>query len=805
MNRAEQRLEFDGIRAYLRERLPWKLGETRVNAVAPVADFAVAQQRQTECREWLDAFERGLALPPGGFEGNLPRLFRLLDSNESIEPEDFLEFHKLLGLAEGTRRHLGAMKSLAGSPKAALARIADFRPVIGRLEEVFDDRGRIKDGASPDLRQIRKEARRAEKSLGAAFQKFVQSEKHALRDSVVTLRAGRFVVPVRSDRMDSTRFLVHDVSDSGATLFAEPVELLPFNNERQKWLAAEVQEVARILIELAGMLRDRANEISQSCEALSDAAYFAAVFRLAGDFGARFPKLKESGGTQLQTARHPFLGARAVPCDVALSAECPLMMISGPNAGGKTVVLKTVGLLTLMASCGLPVPAQPDSELMIPSDLFVILGDEQSLEADLSTFTARLLPLKEAMQALAKPGSRPERILLLLDELGAGTDPDEGAAFAEAVVRFLCEHRVCALVTTHFARLKSLAYELPGIQNAALLFHEKDFTPTYQLRIGTPGPSLGLKVARFMGLPEPVLKSAETLVASRQSASEQLLAKAQQEWMSAVKLKSDAEHLWHEAQALKAVLDAREGALEKEGREKAKALYRDAEAFVKQAKHHVETIIKNLEGEVKLSKRVREQKEEIWRLYRETFVRQVGPADAVEGVPPAEPVWRAGDRAWLPSFRQKVEVVEPADKEGFVIVRSGAMSLRVKADELMLPPAEGKPAPAARAPVSPFLPRAAVPAPSAVSLEPPAVTPGMQVYLTGMTADVAVHELDLCLNRAFARGIAAVRVIHGKGTGKLKTVVRVYLSESPLVKSHSPAGPRDGGDGVTIATLEDRS
>lgn len=799
MNRAEQRLEFEGVREMIRERLPWRLGLPRVDTLTPPTQLVVALERQQNCREWVEAFERGLDLPSGGFDGDLRRLARLLNHNDPLDLEEFREFQQLLTLAVGARQALKAMPSPGEAPKAAFRRLADFQPLLKRLDEVFDEDGRVKDSASPELRRIRRESRRCEKDAQAAFQKFVHTEKHALRESLVTLRAGRLVVPVRLDRMEATRFLVHDTSDSGATLFAEPVELLPLNNERQKWLAAEVQEVARILTELAKALRDRAGEILDAAEVLADFAFYRAVFRLANELDARFPRLKEAGGFTLRSARHPFLGARAVPCDVGLSPDCRLIILSGPNAGGKTVVLKTVGLLTLMASCGLPIPAASDSEVMVPARLFVILGDEQSLSADLSTFTARLLPLKDAMQAMAAPDGNPERILLLLDELGAGTDPDEGAAFAEAVVRFLQENRVLALVTTHFLRLKALAYERPGIQNAALLFDEKTFQPTYQLRVGAPGPSLGLKVARAMGLPEPVLKEAEELATSRRSEGEELLTRAQQEWMSAVQTKSDAEALWREAQTLKAALDAREAALEKEGREKARTLYRDAEAFVKQAKHHCEIIIKNLENEVKLSENVRRQKEEIWHLYRETFARQATPADSSTGVLPPEPHWNRGDVVWLPAFRQKVEVVEPADKEGFVIVRSGVMSLRVKADELMRPAPEGD-----------GRPPPAVPSHEAQGARRPVATPGpgapvpsMEINLTGMTVEAAVHEVDLLLNRAFSRRVKAVKIIHGKGTGKLRTAIREYLSQSPLVKEYAPGAPRDGGDGVTIVTLEE--
>jgi len=677
--------------------------------------------------------------------------------------------------------------------------IENFAPLEAELERSIGPRGDVLDTASADLGRLRATVRVAHSRLMDRLNSFVTGNRFgsALRENIITIRDGRYVVPVRSESRGLIKGIVHDTSSSGQTLFVEPFDVVELNNRWREQQIAEQREIERILDVLSQKIGADAEPVRRMVDAIASVDLAVAKARLAEAMRATRPRLfeppagagrgaGESGHPthriRLHEARHPLLDpSSVVPISVEMGTEFRILLITGPNTGGKTVALKTVGLLTLMAQAGMFIPAADTSVLSVFPSVYVDIGDEQSIEQSLSTFSSHI---RNIIQMLRDVGSDS---LVLLDEVGAGTDPQEGSALARALMSSLLRKKAMVLGTTHYSEVKAYAYATPGVENASVEFDIASLAPTYRLIVGVPGRSNALAIARRLGMPEEIVGEATTLLDPGDGQTEQLiedirtrrdeisvqLEATRQARDEARLLRRRAAQSIREAEAIRA--DARADAIAEVERELASAreAVRELErsrSMVTIAKpqleRHVESI-KTAERQVKATQRQR--------------VRSRPVADET----PRRTI-RAGDSVRLLALDQQGEVLAVDGDEAEV--QLGSLKLRQPLDQLER------------------LGRARQTVESA-----PRITQTSTSEAVPIEIDVRGHRveeigsiIELYLQDAYLIGLPWVRIIHGKGTGALRQAVRELLRDNPVVAKAEQAGDKEGGDGATVARLSQR-
>jgi DNA mismatch repair protein MutS2 len=667
----------------------------------------------------------------------------------------------------------------------ALARDLPERPQLeARIGESIGEDGAVLDSASPTLRRIRSELRTAQQRLQDRLGTLVNEFRGALQEGLITQRGGRYVLPVRAEARSQVRGIVHDQSSSGATLFVEPLVIVEMNNRIRELEAEERHEVERILRELSELVAADAPYLTLAVELLAEIDLHLAKARYASLIRAGVPKITENGALRLRQARHPLLTGKVVPLDFWLNRETWMVVITGPNTGGKTVALKTVGLLCLMAQAGMHIPAEDGSELPVYENVFADIGDEQSIEQSLSTFSSHLSRIVEILRE-DTPHS-----LVLLDELGAGTDPTEGSALARAILTHLLEAHIATVATTHYSELKVFAHDRPGVTNASVEFDVETLSPTYHLSIGLPGRSNALAIAARLGLSEDIIERAREYVGSAGVEMENLLEGLQSERAAAADERfqlsmerAEAEHQRREAQRQREETEVERARILNEARAQAR---REIEAVqVELARLRKQARNPNLSEE-----RLASLRERARRLEGRTSPTQA-PARRPVAAPEderEEGALAVGDTVYVRSMGQRGELLSAPDAKGEAEVQVGSLKLRVNVSDL-----DRLSKRQARANETP--PRVETPTRS------PEEAPELQLDLRGWRVEDALEEVEAYLDNAALAGLSFVRLLHGKGTGALRQAIRQQLARNPLVKSFASAAPNDGGDGVTIVTL----
>jgi DNA mismatch repair protein MutS2 len=659
-----------------------------------------------------------------------------------------------------------------------------------RIGESVNEDGDILDSASPALRRIRSELRAAQQRLQDRLGTLVNEYRSALQEPIITTRSDRYVLPVRAEARGQVKGIVHDQSGSGATVFIEPAVVVEMNNRLRELHLEEQREIERILQELSDAVASDGPYITLAVELLAQIDLHLAKARYAGLLRASAPSVNSDGRLLLRQARHPLLRGNVVPIDFWLGrdrddTEMCMVVITGPNTGGKTVALKTVGLLSLMAQAGMHIPCEDGSEIPVYSDIFADIGDEQSIEQSLSTFSSHLTRIVEILR-LATDDS-----LVLLDELGAGTDPSEGSALARAILAHLLAQRVNTVATTHYSELKVFAHEQAGVANASVEFDVETLSPTYRLSIGLPGRSNALAIATRLGLPEDIIENAREYVGTAGVEMEGLLANLQAERTAAADERYrltmervEAEYQRTQAEKLRAEIEEDRVRVLNEARAQARREVEETRAELARVKTQMRRKL-NEDQLGKLRERTRRLEERMAVEPPKTH-RSHRAAVEAEGAPITGPL-EIGDTVFVRSMGQRGEVVSLANGRGEVEVQLGAMKLRVP---------EGQVERLSRRQV-----RAAEARLVALPSREPTLAPELQLDLRGWRVEDALEEVDRYLNNAALAGMPFVRILHGKGTGALRQAIRQQLSHHPLVKSQASADAKDGGDGITIVTL----
>lgn len=727
-----------------------------------------------------------------------------------LEAGVFLEIATTL---ESMRRLRGMLFTFDATAFPLLNELAVDLPQLPTLEEeilrTIDADGTVLDSASPALSRIRSEVRIAFQRLQERLQNLLHSPQFApaLQEPIITVRNGRYVVPVKAAQRRVIRGVVHDQSASGATLYVEPLATLELNNRWRELQLAEEDEIARILAVLAERVGAAAPEMTTGIEALAllDLAFAKAKYALALRCVA--PELSVGSARTdsdqpplaLVAARHPLLNqSTVVPTDIWLGNEFNLLLITGPNTGGKTVALKTVGLLALMAQAGLHIPANAPSRLPVFTQIFADIGDEQSIEQSLSTFSSHMTTIIHILGALdasadAGNASNERLALVLLDELGAGTDPVEGSALARAIVERLLEQGCLGIATTHYAELKAFAYSTPGVQNASVEFDVETLAPTYRLTIGLPGRSNALAIAARLGLDAALVERARSTMAREDVQVEDLLAQIHQEreataaeFQRTAELRADAEKYRDRlAEELREFTATRQAQIEA------------AQQSVEEELREVRAQLRRMRDEfrsVSLSRQWLEEAEQRLHVTQEQaqeVARKSRPAPTSANVSAGPRPLQVGDTVKVRSIGLNGEIVAIDEEEQAADVQVGGFRMHVGLDELHRAKrdAADERQERYRAPRS-----ITVPAAPDVSM-----TLDMRGWRTSEVAD----KLDRYLNDAYLANLSEVRLVHGKGTGALRQVVRDVLEGHPLVMSFSGGGTA-GGDGVTVAKIVER-
>ena len=810
-----QALEFTDIADVLRGCAVTPLGAERLAGLKPISD-------PRKVAQLLAATSEGVRFNElvGGFTLSAPADLAAILAGLAVEGRA-LEPVRLLGLAgylesvETTRGAIRRTEHAFPILKALAEGGASFRGEIAETRHKIEPSGEVADGASPELKGVRERLRRQRTRLKGTLESFLRNRDTAkyLQDQVVTDRNGRFVLVVRAEHRSAIPGIVHGSSSSGASLYLEPLSTVEINNDIVALEQQEAEEVRRILLGLTDQYRRRALDLQRTIESATELDVVQAKARLSAMVSGVEPALSGDGAFELLAARHPLLipaiaqrlaEARAeasnapehgpVPVDVKLVPGTTVLVVTGPNTGGKTVALKTAGLLALMAQAGLHVPAEHGSRVPVFRSVFADIGDEQSIAANLSTFSWHIANIVQMDRSLALPA------LVLLDEAGAGTDPVEGGALGLAIVDHLRKRGAHVVATTHYEPLKSYASTTAGVACAAFGFDPETFAPTYRLTYGTPGRSLALEIAGRLGLDPAILDEARGNISAREAQLAEHLAKIDADLRS---LDHERRLVAREREALvesDTRMKAREQALrEKEDRLRQRA-DEDIAARVRAARDDIDKVVDELRREVErltaeASRRalhgrpVSTGEAGAARAQAKTALEQVagrvldgaGEAPAGDGTPV-----RVGDRVLLRGLGVEGRVLAVQAGEADVDVRG--KRLRARASELQV---VGGPAPAAPAKVNVNV---------MVSARDGATT---EINVIGCSVDEALGRIERFLDDLLLTDERQVRIIHGFGTGQLRRSIGEYLDRHPLVATHQPPPQEHGGGGVTVAELKD--
>ncbi len=768
-------LEYDAIRQKVAARCTTPLGTERACQMAPTTDVEVIRlrlQQTTEARRLIDLAEEM------SFRGvqNVRSPVGLARAGGVLTPEALLSIADTLETARRLRQFLLAREERCPALCVLARQIESLPEVVQEIRRCIREDATVADSASPELIRIRQRLRQLHTRITERLHAALNSSRirSMLQEPVITMRGDRYCLPVKAEYRAQFGGIVHDVSASGATLFMEPQEVVDLGNQIREAQSAEQAEVERILAQLSAQVGKHSDAILLTCDALAELDFIDARARLSADWDAVEPTLNTQGRIRLRKARHPLLKPPVVPIDVELGDRFRILLITGPNTGGKTVTLKTVGLLTLMMQSGLHVPADTGTEMAVFERIFADIGDEQSIEQSLSTFSGHMTNIAGMLPQCD------ERTLVLLDELGAGTDPAEGAALAQGILDYLLARRSRVMATTHYGELKSYAYARQGVQNASVEFDIQTLRPTYHLRIGTPGSSHAIVIAQRLGLPQSVIDTAQARLAGRETEAASIMRRLEEEQRLVEEARTAAEKERKEAQALREQLQQQMERLEQERQRLREEVSREVQARLEEIVQQAEEAYRQLREQPRENRTAQEAR---WQV-REAS-EKLREILAPRPTPPAQGEIREGDTVKVTTLNVAGTVLQIKGEEA--VVQAGAIRVTVPRQALRrIETSASSTTPATAMPVN--LSRA-----SQVSSE---------IMLRMLRVDEALANLDQYLHDAYTAGLEQVRVIHGKGTGILRQAVRDYLRTHPLVASYRGAEPAEGGDGVTIVRLK---
>lgn len=793
MNRQYPALELDKVLELLAQHTSCEDARLAALSLEPQSDLMSAQALMNQTRDAHMLLARFGGPAFGGLINVNNALYRA-DAGSTLSLKELLNVASVLHVIRTISQWRSTNEGVATVLDVYFNALMPNRFLEDSITTAIISEEEIADNASPTLADIRRKIRTQESKVRDQLGKYTHNSNLSkyLQDNIITMRNGRYVIPVRNEYRGEVPGLVHDTSASGATVFIEPMPIVEANNQIKLLKNKEEDEIDRILAELSANVGSFANSIKSSYECAVELNLIFAKAQLAYAMRASVPQLNNEGIIELRRARHPLIDKnKVVPVDISLGTDFDTIVITGPNTGGKTVSIKTIGLMSLMAMCGLMLPVDDRSRISVFDHVLADIGDEQSIEQSLSTFSSHMTKIVKILE-LAD-----DKSLVLIDELGAGTDPVEGAALAVSILEQLRNQGAKIAATTHYAELKSYALQTPGVINGSCEFDVQSLKPTYRLLIGIPGRSNAFAISKRLGISDEIIEHAQELVSNENvrfedvvDRLEQSRAKMEKERDEARKIREEADRELEKAQKLKADIET----LRQKEIEDAKG---QALRITEQAKREAYQLLNDLEM---LKKQQAKEKNaaEMARRARAVIKKDLNAIDTAsdpivslgndEDYVLPRPL-KIGDTVIIADIGNEATVVTLKDKKGLVTVQMGTMKTRVKEENLRL--IEKKKSAEKKRTVATGRMESRMNMKAQTSVD-----------LRGMTVEEGILELDRYIDHALRMGINEFTVIHGKGTGVLRSAVRDYLKKSKYVKTSRLGTFGEGEDGVSIVTLK---
>ncbi len=782
-------LEYDKIIEMLAGYATSPSGKALCQSLAPLTDLrqiSLAQQQTGDALTRI--YQKGSLSFSGAYQisGSLKRL----EIGGALGIEELLRVSSLLKVAKRAKSYARGEREnpRPDSLEGLFAGIEPLTPLLEEIEHCILSETEIADDASPTLKHIRRSIQNTNEKIRSQMADMLNSSRSHLQDAVITMRNGRYCLPVKAEAKGQIPGMIHDQSATGSTFFIEPMAVVKLNNDLKELFLKEQDEIEVILAKLSALTAEHIPALQANFEILTELDFIFAKGSLAKSYNGTEPLFNQDHRIRIRKGRHPLLDSRkVVPIDIQLGDGFGLLIVTGPNTGGKTVSLKTVGLFTLMGQAGLHIPANDRSELSVFEEVFADIGDEQSIEQSLSTFSSHMTNIISILER-ADGNS-----LVLFDELCAGTDPAEGAALAISILSRLHTYGVRTMATTHYSELKVFALSTPGVENACCEFSLETLSPTYRLLIGIPGKSNAFAISRKLGLSTDLIEDAKRHMTEQDESFEDLISDLESRRISIEKERYETEQYKKEIETLKRKLEEKQERIDAQRDNIIRKATEEAHAILREAKDVADQTIKNFNkyGHGSASAREMEQergrlREKMGSLEKNMALKQQEPA--INQKPPKK--LRIGDSVKVLSMNLKGTVHTLPNSKGDLYVQMGILRSLVNIKDLVLledPPAFGAPN-ASRGSSKQKLSKA-----STISTE---------INLIGKTTDEAISLLDKYLDDAYLSHLPSVRIVHGKGTGALRKAVHGHLKRLKYVKSFRLGEFGEGDSGVTIAEFK---
>ncbi|HHU62992.1 MAG TPA: endonuclease MutS2 [Clostridiales bacterium] len=786
-------LEFDKILSMLKEHTVSTLGEDHALRLLPSTDIDEIKAELMKTCEGVEYLVKK-GQPPFGRLTDISTAVKKANIGSVLSPPELLEVGRVLRSGRHIKRYIEDDKDITSHGWGLSSMVEDIAIIADLEEEILrciTEEGEVSDDASSRLRSIRKDIRESHGKIRDKLNNIIHSPKYQkiLQESIITIRNGRYVVPVKQEYKNSFPGLVHDQSASGATLFIEPLWAVEQNNRIKHLEAEEKREIERILTQLTQHTADFSEQILKNMDILGRLDLIFAKAKLALEMDAFAPRLTDEGFMQLKSARHPLIDRdKVVPIDVTLGGDFTTIVITGPNTGGKTVTLKTIGLLSVMAQAGLLIPADRQSTVNVFKNIYADIGDEQSIEQSLSTFSSHMVNIVSILNRVKKGD------LVLLDELGAGTDPTEGAALAMALLEFLHKKGVNTVATTHYSELKAYAGNRKGMANASVEFDITTLRPTYRLLLGLPGKSNAFAISEKLGLSKDIIDHAKSFLTTEHRSLEELLAQIEKDRQTARLEREEAHRLNQEAreikekyQQLKDRLEQQKSSIVKEARIKAQRILEEARSASKDIIKELRSL-KTVEDASQRNKNIERIRQRLKGHIDRTADYNMEDHGEGDELYDADSSVKPGDTVYITDLKQRGTVLNLNGDSDEALVQVGVMKINVKKRALKF--IDEQKAQTQRL-ISTL---------NGVTKKSRPVS--LELDLRGNNLEEALISVDKYLDDAFLAGLSEVTLIHGKGTGTLRAGIHKHLKHHAHVSSFRLGKFGEGEDGVTVVRLK---
>ncbi len=783
MNKYFKTLELDKIINKLIEFASTKYGRELCEKISPSFNIMEIKENLSQTDEAVKMILQ-FGAPAFSSIHDIRNAVKRAEINSILTPEELLNIADTLRGSKALKKYYSQCEEKLPTLSYLFENLYSNPSIEESIYHTIDNVDHISDHASTELLKIRSQIKSQEIRIQEKLNSIVRGNSYSkyLQENIVTLRNDRYVIPVKQEYRSNVPGLVHDSSATGSTLFIEPIAIVEANNKIHELYIAERIEIEKILTELSQKITEITDELNYLVTSLSKLDFYFAKAKFAIDINGFMPKLNENGYINLKSAKHPLIEKdKVVPIDVYLGKDFKTLVITGPNTGGKTVTLKTIGLLTLMTYSGLFIPCLESSEIAVFDKIFVDIGDEQSIEQSLSTFSSHMTNIIKITKNVNSNS------LVLVDELGSGTDPIEGSALAIATLEYLYKKGACTVASTHYSELKTYALTTKGVKNASCEFDIETLNPTYKLIIGLPGKSNAFAISQKLGLANEILDNARKFVTQEQQNFEDIISELQKDKQKIAYEKEESERQLKEISELRKELSESKEKLEiyknkiiENARAEATDILLSAEETAKESIREIKEAKKSKELDVakKLDNARSKIKKQLSETYKKSHIDEDNykPFDIIIGM-----------TVYIPSFNQEASILSLPDKDGNVFIQAGIMKSKINIKKLR--PVKKEKTTVNNVKVS-------------VSSAIKAKEISTEISLRHMHVEEALYELDKYINDALIANLTTIRIVHGKGEGILRKAVSEYLKNNPHVKSYRLGNYGEGDLGVTIAELK---